>query len=127
MEKKNTVFYKCTECGNLIGLIAGDSENIKCCEKEMTRLEANSQEGATEKHLPVYEKVGDEIVVRVGEVAHPMDEEHYISWIAMMNDNRTVRVRLQPGDKPEVKFCYIPGATIYAYCNKHGLWKTEVE
>ena len=127
MERKNTVFYKCEICGNIIGLIDGDINHIRCCGKEMELLVANSQDAATEKHVPVYEKDGNEIIVRVGEVEHPMVEDHYIMWIAQVSDNKTTRIRLHPNQKPEVRFKYIPESTIYAYCNKHGLWKTEVE
>ena len=31
------------------------------------------------------------------------------------------------GEDAEVTFKYKPGAMLYAYCNKHGLWVTEVE
>ena len=127
MKEKNTVFYKCPICGNIIGLIDGDINHMRCCGKEMELLVANSQDAATEKHVPVYEKDGDEIIVRVGEVEHPMVEDHYIMWIAQVSDNKTTRIRLHPNQKPEVRFKYIPESTIYAYCNKHGLWKTEVE
>ena len=124
---KNVRFYRCNKCGNVIGLIHGNSENIKCCEEEMELLYANTTDGATEKHVPVYEKDGNEIIVRVGEVEHPMEEEHYIMWIAQVSDNRTTRVRLHPGQATEVRFPNIPESTLYAYCNKHGLWKKEVK
>ena len=127
MERKNTVFYKCEICGNIIGLIDGDINHIRCCGKEMELLVANSQDAATEKHVPVYEKDGNEIIVRVGEVEHPMVEEHYIMWIAQVSDNTTTRIRLYPEQATTVRFKYIPNSTIYAYCNKHGLWKTEVK
>ena len=127
MKERNTVFYKCPICGNIIGLIDGDIKHMRCCGKEMELLVANSQDAATEKHVPVYEKDGDEIIVRVGEVEHPMVEDHYIMWIAQVSDNKTTRIRLHPNQKPEVRFKYIPESTIYAYCNKHGLWKTGVE
>ena len=125
--EKNTVFYKCPICGNIIGLISGDINHVRCCGVEMELMVANSQDAATEKHVPVYEKEGDNLIVRVGEVEHPMEEDHYIMWIAQVSDNQTTRIRLEPNQKPEVRFKYIPNSTIYAYCNKHGLWKTEVE
>lgn len=127
MKEKNTVFYKCPICGNIIGLIDGDINHMRCCGKEMELLVANSQDAATEKHVPVYEKDGDEIIVRVGEVEHPMVEDHYIMWIAQVSDNTTTRIRLYPEQATTVRFKYIPNSTIYAYCNKHGLWKTEVK
>lgn len=127
MKEKNTVFYKCPTCNNLIGLIQGDASHITCCGKPMELLIANSVDAAKEKHVPVYEKDGDEMVVRVGKVNHPMDEDHYIMWIAVVSDNQTTRVRFYPNQEPVARFKYIPGSVIYAYCNKHGLWKNEVK
>ena len=127
MKDKNTVFYKCPICGNLIGLIDGDINHMMCCGRKMELLVANSQDAATEKHVPVYERVEDEIVVKVGEVEHPMDKDHYIMWIAQVSDNQTTRVRLYPEQGIELRFKYIPGSILYAYCNKHGLWKADVQ
>lgn len=127
MKEKNTVFYKCQICGNVIGLIEGDANHITCCGKNMELLVANTQDGAVEKHVPVYEKIEDEIVVKVGEVEHPMEKDHYIMWIAQVSDNQTTRIRLYPEQEISVRFKYIPNSTIYAYCNKHGLWKVEVK
>ena len=70
---------------------------------------------------------GDIIEVTVGEVIHPMDADHYIEWIAHVYENRVCRVNLKPGDVPTAKFAYKPGATLYAMCNKHGLWKVDVQ
>ncbi len=127
MKERNTVFYKCGVCGNVIGLIDGDINHMTCCGKKMERLEANSVDAAQEKHVPVYERVEDEIAVKVGEIAHPMEKDHYIMWVAQVSDNQTTRIRLYPEQNAEVRFKYIPGSTLYAYCNKHGLWKAEVE
>lgn len=127
MKDKNTVFYKCPTCGNVIGLIEGNIEHMRCCGKEMERLEANTEDAAFEKHVPVYERSEDEIVVRVGDAIHPMEKDHYIMWIAVVSDNQTTRVRLYPEQEPVARFKYIPGSVIYAYCNKHGLWKADVE
>lgn len=127
MKEKNTVFYRCPICGNVIGLIDGDINRMLCCGKKMELMVANSIDASTEKHVPVYEKVEDEIVVNVGEVEHPMEKDHYIMWIAQVSDNQTTRIRLYPEQGIQVRFKYIPGSTLYAYCNKHGLWKKEVE
>ena len=125
--KENVKFYICPICGNVIGLIEGDASRIVCCGKPMEQLVANTMDASVEKHVPVYEKVEDELVVRVGEVEHPMEKEHYIMWIAQVTDNRTTRVTLYPEQATETRFPYIKGSTLYAYCNKHGLWKAEVE
>jgi len=125
--KQNTKFYTCPICGNVIGLIDGDIMHMTCCGKPMQLLEANTVDASQEKHVPVYEKSEDEIVVRVGSVEHPMEKDHYIMWIAQVSDNKTMRFSLYPEQDTIVRFKYIPGATLYAYCNKHGLWSAEVE
>lgn len=124
---QNTRFYVCPICGNVIGLIDGDINHITCCGKPMELLQANTVDASHEKHVPVYERVEDEIVVRVGEVEHPMEKDHFIMWIAQVTDNKTTRIRLYPEQETTVRFKYIPGATIYAYCNKHGLWAVTVD
>ena len=125
--KENVRFYRCPICGNIVGLIEGDMGHVRCCGVEMEEMIANSVDASMEKHVPVYEKVEDELVVKVGEVEHPMEKDHYIMWIAQVTENRTTRVRLYPEQATETRFPYIKGATLYAYCNKHGLWKTTIE
>lgn len=107
--KENVRFYKCPVCGNVIGLIHGEAERITCCGKPMELMVANTADAATEKHVPVYTKAGTDIIVRVGEAEHPMEEDHYIMWIAQVTDNSTTRVRLSPGKPAEATFPYIPG------------------
>jgi len=125
--KENVRFYFCPICGNVIGLIDGDMNKITCCGRKMELMNANSTDASQEKHVPVCEKLEDEIVVKVGTVEHPMEKEHYIMWIAQVSDNQTTRIRLFPEQAAEVRFKYIPKSIIYAYCNKHGLWKNIVE
>lgn len=125
--KENVNFYRCPICGNVIELIEGDINHMMCCGQKMELMVANTRDAAVEKHVPVYEKVEDEIVVKVGEIDHPMEKDHYIMWVAQVNDNQVSRVTLYPEQGISVRFKYIPNSTIYAYCNKHGLWKVEVE
>ena len=125
--KENVKFYRCPICGNIVGLIDGDMGHVRCCGVELEEMIANSVDASMEKHVPIYEKVEDELVVKVGEVEHPMEKDHYIMWIAQVSENRTTRVRLYPEQATETRFPYIKGATLYAYCNKHGLWKTTIE
>ena len=122
---KEVKFYKCPVCGNIVELIEGDIKRTKCCGQEMELLVANTVDAAVEKHVPVYEVVDNELVVTVGEVEHPMSEEHYIMWVLLVTDNRSYRVELKPNDKPVVKLPYVDNSTLYAYCNIHGLWKSE--
>ena len=90
-------------------------------------LKANTTDGALEKHVPSCEIVDGKIEVKIGEVEHPMTEEHYIMWIAQVVDSKIIKKELKPGDSPKAQFEYKENSEIYAYCNLHGLWKTVVE
>ena len=69
--KENAKFLKCPICDNIIELIDGDVQHITCCGRRIEEMKANTTDASTEKHIPIYKKVGDEIVVSVGEVEHP--------------------------------------------------------
>lgn len=118
-------FYRCPICGNIITIVEGEEKHVRCCGKELEELIPNTQEAATEKHIPVCEKIGDTMKVTVGEVGHPMQEEHYIMFIAQVSAREVSIVKLQPQDKPEATFAYKKNAKIYAYCNLHGLWEKD--
>jgi superoxide reductase len=87
-------------------------------------LTENTTDAAQEKHVPVVEKVGGGIKVTVGAVAHPMEDNHHISWIEVIADGKACRRFLNAGDAPEAVFG-VEGEsiTVRAYCNLHGLWK----
>ncbi|HHW21928.1 MAG TPA: desulfoferrodoxin [Clostridiaceae bacterium] len=126
--KVNSDFYKCSVCGNLIGKIEDSGVEIVCCDKPMEKLVANTVDASKEKHVPVAEVDGDKITVKVGSVAHPMVEEHYIQWICVICSDRVQKVRLSPGQEPTATFI-VPESgevEIYEYCNLHGLWKTTI-
>ena len=118
--------YKCSKCGNVIELIDDKSSNLKCCDNDMVLLKENTTDGAKEKHVPVVEIDEDRIYVKVGDTIHPMDENHYIMWIAADYGDSVIRFNLNPGEVPEAYFDYMEGMKVYAYCNLHGLWMTEV-
>ena len=120
-------YFKCPICGNVIEVVNGDIKRIKCCDKSLELLVANTIDASLEKHVPTYEIEGNEIIVKVGEVIHPMEENHYIMWISLVTNEKVIRVSLKPGEEPIVRLPYIKGSVIYEYCNLHGLWKNNVE
>ena len=125
--KNELVIKRCSSCGATVKVIEDctcEGCGIVCCDKPMEVMVPNSVDAAVEKHVPTYEVVGDEILVKVN---HVMEEEHYIEWISLVNENKEYTVKLHPEQSAECKIPYIKGATLYAYCNKHGLWKAEVE
>jgi len=123
MSKLNQI-YKCNVCGNMVELIHVGGGELVCCGQPMESKIENSVDASHEKHVPVIEKTEKGIIVKVGSVAHPMEDDHYIEWIeVIMNNGRTLRVRLNPGEKPEAMFCAsAPIVNARAYCNLHGLW-----
>jgi superoxide reductase len=94
----------------------------------MKELTANTAEAAREKHLPLAVCNGAAVQVKVGEVEHPMTEEHQISWVYLETGRGGQRKRLKPGEKPELSFALSDdqALAVYAYCTLHGLWKTTL-
>ncbi|MBE6632632.1 MAG: desulfoferrodoxin [Ruminococcaceae bacterium] len=125
---KNTKFYICEHCGNIITKIHDAGVPVVCCGQKMTEIEAGVVEASKEKHIPVVTLEGNEVKVSVGSVAHPMTEEHSITWIYLETDKGGQRKELLPGAEPVVKFALADEkpVAVYAYCNLHGLWKAEV-
>ena len=89
-------------------------------------IKVNSVDASLEKHVPFCEIKDDKVYVTIGEVIHTMGEDHYIEWIAMVKGNKIVKYLLKPNDEPKAIFDYEENSSIYAYCNKHGLWKKEI-
>lgn len=119
-------FYRCSVCGNLVGLILNGGGELVCCGQPMILLKANTTEASTEKHIPVLTRKGNNLHVEIGSVLHPMLPEHYIQWICISQDNLTQLTELAPGDKPIADFVICDGpVVVYEYCNIHGLWKAE--
>lgn len=125
--KAERKFYKCPLCGNIVGVIENGGGQLVCCGREMIQLIPNTEEAATEKHIPVAKREDGILYVKVGSVEHPMSEEHHISWIAVAQGAKTHRVSLDITGAPAAQFCIEDGPlTVYAYCNLHGLWAAEL-
>ncbi|MDZ4121175.1 MAG: desulfoferrodoxin [Candidatus Cloacimonadaceae bacterium] len=117
--------YYCAICGNVVEVLYAGADALVCCGEPMNLLVENSVDAAKEKHVPVLEDLGDKVKVKVGSVAHPMEEKHYIVMIEVITDKLVYRAELAPGDAPEAVFPVKVSDVIYAreYCNLHGLWK----
>ena len=121
-------FFICEKCGNMIAMVKSSGVPVMCCGQKMTELIPGTSDGAHEKHVPVFTVEGNQVHVKVGEVAHPMLDAHYIEWISLQTKQRNQRKELHPGEAPEACFALCEGdevEAVYAYCNLHGLWKAE--
>ena len=116
--------YKCEACGNIVEVLHGGKGDLACCGQPMKLFKENTVDAAKEKHVPVVEKTADGVTVKVGEVAHPMEEKHHIEWIEIIADGSVYRQFLKPGDAPEATFNVTADqVTAREYCTLHGLWK----
>jgi len=119
--------YKCEICGNVFEAVHGGSESMTCCGQPMEKMEPQSGPEYQEKHLPVVEKIGNKLIAKIGSVAHPMVEEHFIQWVEVIGEGTLQRKYLHPGDEPVAEFIVSDinsKMTVRAYCNIHGLWQT---
>ncbi len=116
--------YKCIHCGNIVEVMHAGGGDLVCCGEPMKLMKEGTSDGAKEKHVPVIEKTATGYKVKVGSVAHPMEETHWIEWIELIADGRSYTRFLKPGDAPEAEFC-IQATEVSAreYCNLHGHWK----
>ena len=116
--------YKCEVCGNIVEVLHGGKGDLACCGQPMKLFKENTVDAAKEKHVPVVKKTADGVTVKVGEVAHPMEEKHHIEWIEIIADGSVYRQFLKPGDVPEATFNVTADqVTAREYCTLHGLWK----
>ena len=124
---KELLIKRCLKCGATVRVLK-DCEcedcGFKCCGEKMQVVVPNSVDAAVEKHVPTYEVKDGKIFVKVN---HVMEEEHYIEWISIVFGDSEKTTYFEPGEEASTHCKYIPGSTIYAYCNKHGLWKKDVE
>lgn len=118
------------DCGSVIEAVqAAPGAVFSCCGQELKELEANTSEGAAEKHLPAVEVDGSTVRVQVGSIAHPMTVEHSIGFVCLETKKGVQRVNLKPDEEPKACFAVAQGdrpVAVYAYCNLHGFWKTEL-
>jgi superoxide reductase len=118
--------YKCNICGNIVEVIHTGVGQLVCCGQPMELLKEKREDIGLEKHVPVIEKTGSKVKVKVGSVPHPMEEKHWIEWIEIIADGTSCRKFLKPRESPEAEF-ETTAQKIEAreYCNIHGLWKTK--
>ena len=125
----NIKFYKCNHCGNVAIKVVDSGVPLVCCGEKMEELVPGSVDAAKEKHVPAVTVEGNVVNVQVGEVEHPMTEEHLITNIVLLTDAGYQVAALTAQDKPVATFVVPEGVKplkVYEYCNLHGLWVKEL-
>ena len=106
--------YVCPVCGNVIQA-AGEAV-VSCCGITLPPQEPEEDD---EDHRILAEIVEDEYFVSV---RHPMEKEHYISFLMAVSDQEIQFVRLYPEGNAEARFKISGVKAVYACCNRHGLF-----
>lgn len=123
-------FLRCEHCGNLVTFMEDSGVFLVCCGEPMKQLTAHTADQGKEKHVPVVTVAGREVCVQVGDVLHPMEKDHLIQWIVLETCCGSYIKKLEPGEEPKASFTMREdekALCVYEYCNKHGLWKTDVK
>lgn len=124
---KEPVFYQDPKTGEILEKIC--CKDVSECCGGLQKITPNTSDGASEKHLPVVECSGCKVTARVGSVFHPMEDKHSIQWVVLQTEKGCQRRELCPDSEPVAVFALTEDdrpVAAYAYCNLHGLWKTEV-
>ena len=122
-------FYLCEHCKNVAIKLVDKGIPLVCCGEKMTALVPMQSDGALEKHLPVLAFDGDTLTVTVGEVLHPMLENHYINFVVVELVDGYLIKHLSPASQPVAKFNVKKDdvVAVYEYCNLHELYKVDVK
>ena len=116
---------KCEECGSIIQVfVEGEGD---ACDAHMIEIPEQTEGDKAPKHKPVVEIDGDKVTVKVGEVAHPMDDDHFIQFIVVSAGAEQYAKCFKPGDVAEATFTVnsTEDVVAQAFCNLHGLWSSQ--
>lgn len=112
---KKIQFYVCPICGNMI--MAVGEGHFSCCGIILPKQEPESMD---EAHSIFTETIDHEYYITM---QHPMNKEHYISFIAYVTSDSVEIVKLYPEQDISVRFRKKGHGILYAYCNRHGLFR----
>ena len=113
-----SVFYVCPMCGN--GIFSYGQAVVSCC--GITLVPQESEEMDEEHPIEVEMSDGEYYVT----VNHPMEKDHYITMISAVSDASIQLTQLYPEGNAEARFRRDRIRWIYAYCNRHGLYRIDL-
>ncbi len=108
-------FYVCPICGNVVTALGEGS--FSCCGSTLLPQEAEEPD---EAHAIAVESVEDDWHVSID---HPMAKDHFISFIAYVTTGGIELHKLYPEQPAEARIRRGQSGQIYAYCNRHGLFR----
>lgn len=116
--------YKCNVCGNIVEVRHASIGELVCCGQPMEHLYEKNHDQGLEKHVPIVTQTNNGLLVKIGSVAHPMEEKHYIEFVEVIVEGEIHIKYFKPGDKPEHEFRVRGNKyNVREYCNVHGMWR----
>ncbi|MBS7301066.1 MAG: XRE family transcriptional regulator, partial [Eubacteriales bacterium] len=115
---RKTRFFVCPACGNLI--LATDEADICCCGQRLKPLKAQKPDA---EHTLTIEKNDGEWYITA---AHPMQREHAIAFVALLNGDTLTIKRLYPEWNLEARLPYLAHGTFLWYCTRDGLFYQHI-
>lgn len=111
-------FYVCPVCGNV--MMSTGVASIACCSRRLVPLTVQKAPG----HSFEVERMDGDLYVSF---EHPMEKEHFITFVAYVTSDKVLFARLYPEQNAEARFPELQGiGKIYAFCNRHGLWSQNI-
>ena len=115
---KKILFYVCPICGNIITSVGQGT--FSCCGVTLPPLEAESCDDTHKIHV---ETIDNEYYVTLD---HPMNKKHSISFLAYVTSASVEIAKLYPEQDISVRFRKKGHGILYAYCNRHGMFRMVV-
>lgn len=122
---RNIVFYTCPTCHSVIELIENGGHSLVCCDQPMRKLSVKEKGKESEYHLPQLKHRDGLLYVNVGSKPHPQSEDHHIEFILFVTKQTVRRSDIKSNSMASTVFTDKDHGDVYAYCSKHGLWKTS--
>lgn len=111
---KKIKFYVCPNCGSIL-TSTGECE-VSCCGRKLVAL---TPKPVDEMHRFTIEEIEDDFYVTF---EHEMTKEHYLSFVAYVDYDKVLLLKLYPEQNGEVRFPKMRRGKLFFYCSKHGLW-----
>ena len=119
--------YKCHICGNIAQICHEGVGELVCCGENMEHLKENIPD-ENNAHFAHVEEIDD--IEKIITFNHPMTKEHYIEFVEIISKDlkHTKRKFFSYDDILEmgIKCNCLKGFDVRLYCNRDGVWKTEI-
>lgn len=111
---KNTKFYICPQCGNII--TSTECAAISCCGKKLSASEPIKANNTEKLNVEIIEN--DYFIT----TQHEMTKEHYISFTALLTGDSLILKKQYPEWNLQSRFPTLTHGKLIWYCTKHGLF-----